>query len=240
MAGLGRKVFTAGDVLTASDLQSYAVDQSVMYFAGTAARSSAIATPTTGMTTYVGTTPPQVETYTGAAYQNLSGAVLLNTTTITAAATTTISNVFTTTYENYLIIGDISTAVGTAGSLQFKLTASGTPSGNFTTVGWQMGVSAGTGTSVNLGTGNQGGTSHPLCYIAATGQGGFTTTVMRPQIASNTGCVFGGAVATSDSGLTSNLGSAIHYSATSFDGFQLIAAGTSITGTIRVYGYRNS
>lgn len=49
MAGLGRKTFTAGDVLTASDVQSYLQDQSVMVFAGTAARSSAIATPTEGM-----------------------------------------------------------------------------------------------------------------------------------------------------------------------------------------------
>lgn len=49
MAGLGRKIFTAGDVLTASDVQNYLMDQSVMVFAGTAARSSAIATPTEGM-----------------------------------------------------------------------------------------------------------------------------------------------------------------------------------------------
>jgi hypothetical protein len=49
MAGLGRKVFTAGDVLTASDVQNYLQDQTVMNFAGTAARSSAIATPSEGM-----------------------------------------------------------------------------------------------------------------------------------------------------------------------------------------------
>jgi hypothetical protein len=49
MPGLGRKIFTAGDVLTASDVQSYLQDQAVMVFAGTAARSSAIATPSEGM-----------------------------------------------------------------------------------------------------------------------------------------------------------------------------------------------
>jgi hypothetical protein len=49
MAGLGRKVFTAGDVLTASDVQNYLQDQTVMVFAGTAARSSAIPTPSEGM-----------------------------------------------------------------------------------------------------------------------------------------------------------------------------------------------
>lgn len=49
MAGLGRKTFTAGDVLTASQVQGYLQDQAVMVFAGTAARSSAIATPSEGM-----------------------------------------------------------------------------------------------------------------------------------------------------------------------------------------------
>jgi hypothetical protein len=49
MAGLGRKVFTAGAVLTASDVQNYLQDQSIMNFAGTAARSSAITSPSEGM-----------------------------------------------------------------------------------------------------------------------------------------------------------------------------------------------
>ena len=49
MAGQGRKVFTAGDVLTASQVQDFLQDQTVMVFAGTAARSSAIASPSEGM-----------------------------------------------------------------------------------------------------------------------------------------------------------------------------------------------
>jgi hypothetical protein len=52
MAGLGRKVFTAGDILAAADVQGYLQDQSVMVFAGTAARSSAIGTPSAGMLSF--------------------------------------------------------------------------------------------------------------------------------------------------------------------------------------------
>lgn len=52
MAGLGRKVFTAGEVLTAANTNGYLMDQSVMVFAGTAARSSAIGTPSAGMLTF--------------------------------------------------------------------------------------------------------------------------------------------------------------------------------------------
>jgi hypothetical protein len=52
MPGLGRKVFTAGEVLTAANTNGYLMDQSVMVFAGTAARSSAIGTPSAGMLSY--------------------------------------------------------------------------------------------------------------------------------------------------------------------------------------------
>jgi len=51
-----RKVFTAGEVLAASDVNSFLMNQMVMTFAGTAARGSAIATPTEGMLTYLADT----------------------------------------------------------------------------------------------------------------------------------------------------------------------------------------
>jgi hypothetical protein len=56
MAGLGRKVFTAGEVLTAANVQDYLQDQAVMVFASSAARSSAIGTATEGMVTYLSDT----------------------------------------------------------------------------------------------------------------------------------------------------------------------------------------
>ena len=48
-----RKVFTAGEVLAASDVNSFLMNQMVMTFAGTAARGSAIGTATEGMLTYL-------------------------------------------------------------------------------------------------------------------------------------------------------------------------------------------
>jgi len=53
MAGLGRKTFVAGDILTAAQVQNYLQDQAVMVFAGTAARGSAIAAPSEGMFAYL-------------------------------------------------------------------------------------------------------------------------------------------------------------------------------------------
>lgn len=48
-----RKIFTAGSVLTAADVNTYLMNQSVMTFAGTAARGSAIGTATEGMLTWL-------------------------------------------------------------------------------------------------------------------------------------------------------------------------------------------
>jgi hypothetical protein len=65
MAGLGRKVFTAGEVLTAANVQDYLQDQAVMVFAGSAARGSALGTAVVGegMVTYL-TDVNRLEVYT--------------------------------------------------------------------------------------------------------------------------------------------------------------------------------
>jgi len=49
MAGLGRKTFTAGEVLTAANVQGYLMDQTVMVFADASARDTAIPSPSAGM-----------------------------------------------------------------------------------------------------------------------------------------------------------------------------------------------
>ena len=62
--GSGYKLFTAGAVLTASDLNNYCQEQSVMYFATTAARDSAITSPEDGMVAYVGSNDANEGLYT--------------------------------------------------------------------------------------------------------------------------------------------------------------------------------
>jgi hypothetical protein len=58
-----RKVFVAGEILTAADLQANAVDQSVMVFDDAAARTTAIPSPIQGMVTYLKSTD-KLEKYT--------------------------------------------------------------------------------------------------------------------------------------------------------------------------------
>ena len=72
MPGLGRKVFTAGEVLTAANVQGYLMDQSVMVFASAAARSSAIGTPSAGMASFL-TDVAQFQVYNGTTWTQISG-----------------------------------------------------------------------------------------------------------------------------------------------------------------------
>ena len=64
MAGLGRKVFVAGDVLTAAQVQGFLQDQTIMVFTNETARTTAIPSPTQGMFAYL-TADSTLYTYDG-------------------------------------------------------------------------------------------------------------------------------------------------------------------------------
>ncbi len=72
--GSGFKSFTAGAVLTASDMNNYLMEQSVMYFATTAARDAAL-TAEDGMVVYIGSNDANegLYTYNGTAWRKGPG-----------------------------------------------------------------------------------------------------------------------------------------------------------------------
>lgn len=71
MAGLGRRTFAPGEVLTASNVMNYLQDQVVQNYAGTAARGSAIGTAISeGMVSYIASSDA-VEVYNGSSWQNV-------------------------------------------------------------------------------------------------------------------------------------------------------------------------
>jgi hypothetical protein len=65
-----KKVFDAGEVLSATDVNTFLMNQMVMTFAGTAARGSAIGTATEGMLTYLADSNT-FEYWNGTAYVEL-------------------------------------------------------------------------------------------------------------------------------------------------------------------------
>lgn len=104
MAGLGKKTFTAGEVLTAADVNGYLMEQSVMVFGGTAARSSAVPTPSEGMISYL-TDSDVTETFNGTAWTsvlnppiNAQAGTAYTFTRVDASRTVTASNGSASTY----------------------------------------------------------------------------------------------------------------------------------------------
>jgi hypothetical protein len=99
MAGAGFRTFAAGEVLTAANVNTYLMQQSIMSFAGTAARASAITSPVEGYMTYLQDTD-QLSYYTGSAYVNAPGArptliapqELINVSASTATGTVSINS----------------------------------------------------------------------------------------------------------------------------------------------------
>ncbi len=122
MAGLGKKTFTAGEVLTASDVNGYLMDQSVMVFGGTAARSSAIPTPTEGMMSYR-TDDNVVEVFDGSAYVGVGGGKILQVVNVTKTDT------FTTTSTSFVDVTGLTVNI-TPSSATSKILVLATVSGN--------------------------------------------------------------------------------------------------------------
>jgi hypothetical protein len=134
-----RKVFTAGEVLAASDVNDFLMDQTVMVFAGTAARGSAIPTATEGMYAHLNDTdtltyfdgsdwvssfsdPGLVPIIPGAVtVSSGTGSVSADgTINFTGVSSFTLDNIFTTSFRNYRAVMSFSSSASTSLRLQWR------------------------------------------------------------------------------------------------------------------------
>jgi hypothetical protein len=83
-----RKTFTAGEVLAAADVNSFLMDQTVMTFASSAARGSAIPSPSEGMLTYLSDTD-SYESWNGSSFVDINRAQLTSSTATSYAVADT-------------------------------------------------------------------------------------------------------------------------------------------------------
>jgi hypothetical protein len=237
-AGLGFKDFVTGEVLTANDVDGYLM-QGVWVFANAAARTAAVTSPQEGNMSYLKDTN-STEYYSGSAWVGISGGLnLVNSTTFSAVSSQSLNSVFSATYDNYRIVISY-TAAGAASPVQVKMRMRASGSDN-------------TGTYYTANYYYYGGTFTDLSYETNAGfLAGYASNnttegpslavidIMNPFAASPT--VMQGEGQT----FLSNLGhsyaqrfSGTSFAATSFDGFTLIPASSTITGKVRVYGYSN-
>jgi len=226
-----RKEFEAFTRLDASDVNTFLMDQSVMSFAGTAARGSAIPSPVTGMTTYLEDSK-SLQIYDGSSYFNVgpSGLTLVKTQTIgTAVSSITVSNAFTTEFDNYKIL--ITGGVGSLADTYIGLALDSVNTGYFASLIFASYTTGSVGSSVT----NNGASFFFPGYANLTSIGADinlinVSTTEQTRILAQF----------SDDG-SSGVFSGFCTSTASHTSFTLTtSSGTLTGGTIRVYGYRNA
>jgi hypothetical protein len=237
MAGKGKKTFVAGEVLLAQDVNDYLMDQSVMNFATSAARASAIPTPTEGMTSYISTTGtatiPQIETYTGSAWQTPYGLTQLANADFTASAGVSVSNIFDSTYSRYRILISAFVAAGSPLlSLEFRENLTNKTTGYFGGL-WQIRFDA---VTTGIGMNN----TNFITAINQIGVGAAGRSVVSLDLyrSATDGIVSGTGFNGSGSG-SFNVG-ANNSTMTNFTGFTISPSSSTMTGNVKVYGYRES
>jgi hypothetical protein len=243
MAGLGKKTFVAGEVLLAQDVNGYLMDQSVMVFGGTAARSSAIPTPTEGMMSYR-TDDNVVEVFDGSAYVGVGGAsgalTLVTAQSFTTATSFSLpTNTFSADYTNYKLQVFI-----TGTSAQSTVTMRYRTAGTDNSAATYNQASAGRdsdGNAINIT--QSSATSFTVGQNFATGGFIINLDIFNPVGATRTlangfysidGQASGGNISSSPTSL-------LFRNTTSFDSMSIISSvASSLTGSYKVYGYANS
>jgi hypothetical protein len=219
---------------------NYLMDQTIMNFAGTAARSSAIATPTTGMTTYIKTTGtatiPQIEVYTGAAWQVPYGMSLVANITTSSATSVQINNCFTSAFENYRIVMAISGPSVSSTNVLALFSTGGTTdptAANYVNVGFEQAYNNAT----VVAFANNGAVTYvPIGRIDSSGTGAsLVADVFSPQLAQKTWYT-----SSYQDRLYAGKSAGANVSNNQFDGIRITANGQAFTSTIRIYGMRNS
>jgi hypothetical protein len=231
--------FTAGQVLTAAQVTE--INTGIPVFATTITRDAAFGGSgekvlAEGQYAYIEATNA-LQLYDGSAWATFGGGLAYVTqATPTAVNTISINNCFTSSYANYLLVMDLTTAVG-SGIFTGRMRLSGTDATTNYASQRTIGQSATVAASANAsGTddfylASTDGTNAPFFHL--------TMNMLSPALARATSCM--ALMGFNDSGGTSVMQVwNYHTTATAYDGITINFGGTSFTGTIRVYGYQNS
>jgi len=234
-------VYTAGEVLTAADLNI--TNSGIPVFASTVERDAAFGgtgekTLAEGQFAYLEDTNT-TQYYDGAAWQPVGttpGLVYLTGASFSAASSVSLpTNTFSSTYQNYKVVFLV-----TAGSGTFTMTARFRTAGSDNTNSNYSSGSPGStidGVAANLN--NNASSSFNLTGGVAGGQWCGTFDVMSPQVA-NYSYLFVTMYCYNGSVAAGNAIAGEFNVATQFDAMTFIATTHTMTGNYKVYGYSNS
>lgn len=149
------------------------------------------------------------------------------------ASTISVNGCFSSSYDNYRVM-ITSTAGSTSERLLIRMRASGTDASGASTYGFSLLQSATSGAWLNLDFST---TSNSLTcgYKHATLRSSETLDLYAPFLAEQTAIIVAGQY-----GVIPFVGGGSHNVSSSYDGFSIICATGDVTGSLRVYGYRNS
>jgi len=166
----------------------------------------------------------------------LGGTARVLTQTFSAAATVNVNNCFTSTYDNYQIMLDVPTISANC-NIQIRLRASGTDSSATYYLGAsQVRMTDGNNGADNTNNGSLWNISQPETGVLI---GGASMIMNGPAIARITRMSYQ-SIAVAGGVPFARSGVGYHDTATAYDGFSIIASAGNMTGTVRVYGFRNS
>ena len=161
-----------------------------------------------------------------------AGMDLVNKTDFSAVTAVSLNNVFTSAYDNYLIVSssfNMSASIG----LQLRLRAAGSDS---TATEYNVNYVTFSNAAVSSNA-----STYARFYLGSFGnvtKCGLSVQLFSPALSVQTTAIAHGN--STDAAAQSALMTGTHRLTTSYDGFTLYPESGTITGTIRVYGYRNS
>lgn len=170
------------------------------------------------------------------AQQSYVSLVHINTTTFSAVSSVSVDDCFSATYNNYLIVTNSTTS--SAAPLSFRLRLSGTDASGVTdyATGWNITTSGGAFDGSSAAS--SGTSSGYILQHSFAGNSLAQSQISSPFIATPTFClstITMGSSSRTDGGTSYTQ----HKLSTSYDGFTLFPSSGTITGTLRIYGYKN-
>jgi hypothetical protein len=153
--------------------------------------------------------------------------------TFSGVSSVSLNGCFSSTYENYLLRINGTGSLTTETDLAFRFRTSGSDNSTSNYFRWAY-------NRTNAGAGNGYTASANTGYIGSCASGGFSAAadIFQPQISANT------MLNSIGHGYGSSSSNAYWFqnqfaTTTSFDGITIYPSSGTITGTIRVYGYKN-
>jgi hypothetical protein len=165
-----------------------------------------------------------------------AGLDLITSETFSAVSAVNVNNCFTSTYANYkIVIGMITHSAAGDTALNMRLRASGADN---TTSDYYWARVAGNTAGASSITGGAAANLWQVAFTSASRGNLASMEVFNPQETLRTGFAVGSNIDGGTAPYVSTYGGWFN-ATTSFDGFSLITASGNMTGSLRVYGYKN-